>query len=203
MKGSPPTILALSGKIGSGKDTAVECLTEHFLGLDKTVVHLKFANPLKRACAIITGMPESDQYHGKGKMIPGLNMTVGEFQQQCGTVLREHINQDIWVNGVLNQIKADPTCVYLISDCRFKNEARKIQELGGIVIRLNRSNIVTDGRDTSHVSETDMDDYKDFDFVYQNDGTIEELNKAVIGFLNYIYFSEGGGKLKNEWSCST
>jgi uncharacterized short protein YbdD (DUF466 family) len=186
----PPAILALSGKIGSGKDTAVECLTEHFLGLDKTVIHLKFANALKRASAIITGMPENDQYtkEGKGKTIPGLNMTVGEFQQQCGTVLREHINQNIWVNAVLNQIKNDPTArhVYLISDCRFKNEARKIQEMGGMVIRLNRTKVDAEligGRDTSHVSETDLDDYADFDFVYQNDGTIEELNQAIIGFL--------------------
>jgi len=187
MKVSPSTILALSGKIGSGKDTAVECLTEHFLGLDKTVVHLKFANALKRASAIITGMPESDQYtkEGKGKIIPGLNMTVGEFQQQCGTVLREHIDQNIWVNAVLNQIKNDTNCVYLISDCRFKNEARKIQEMGGVVIRLNRSKEVdTGGRDTSHVSETDLDDYTaNFDFIYQNDGAIDELNKFIINIL--------------------
>jgi hypothetical protein len=183
-------IIAISGKIGRGKDTAVECITQYVREeKNKTVKHLKFADALKKATAIMTGTSEADQYtsEGKGKIIPSLGITIGDFQQKIGMVAREHIDPNIWVNAVMNQM-TDENCVYVISDCRFKNEARQIEERGGLVIRLNRSEHLIDaklmaGRNPNHVSETDLDDYDNFDFVYQNDGTIEDLKEAIKNFL--------------------
>jgi hypothetical protein len=182
-------IIALSGKIGSGKDTAAEYIIQCCLEDKETVKHLKFTDAIKKVTAIMTSTSQADQYtlEGKGKLILSLGITIGDFQEKIGTVAQEHINPNIWVDAVMKQM-TDEYCVYVISDCHFKNEARQIQELGGIVIRLNRSEHLIDpklmaGRNPNHVSETDLDDYDNFDFVYQNDGTIEDLKEAIKNFL--------------------
>ena len=51
-------IIAISGKIGRGKDTAVECIMQD----TPNCRHLKFADALKKATAVMTGTSETDQY---------------------------------------------------------------------------------------------------------------------------------------------
>lgn len=64
---------------------------------------------------------------------------------------------------------------WIITDLRFPNEANAIKAKDGILIRINRPNntIETSGIQ-QHASETALDDYK-FDYVVENDGTIEDL----------------------------
>ena len=190
-----PRIIAISGKYGSGKDTVCAEIVRRLkaLGFQDQVTELKFAGALKTATAAMSGttIPENYSDVGKAKMIRGLDMTVGRLQQVLGTVARLHIHPDVWVIPVIEacQSRTDHFCI--ISDCRFINEATKIQELGGLIIRLNRdpklvSETSTAGRDCNHISETCLDDYDKFDLVYQNDGTLEELNAAVLKFLGLI-----------------
>lgn len=56
---------------------------------------------------------------------------------------------------------------WIITDVRFPNEAKVIKDKGGIVIRVNRECI---GSTDNHLSETALDDYKDFDYVIANNG---------------------------------
>lgn len=78
---------------------------------------------------------------------------------------------------------------WIITDVRFPNEVDAIKERGGIVIRVNRPKIkvVTDDLVTDiihnsknfgiveHESETALDQYKEFDHIITNDGTINDL----------------------------
>lgn len=79
---------------------------------------------------------------------------------------------------------------WLISDIRFSNEAIALKERGGVIIRINRPRVgiehMNDGSKRlaqnpieEHESETGLDDYKDFDFVIENDGTLEDLKEKV------------------------
>lgn len=61
---------------------------------------------------------------------------------------------------------------WIITDTRFPNEADAVKSRGGINIRLQRNNDL-DNNDT-HISETALDFYK-FDYVVDNNGTIEDL----------------------------
>ena len=89
---------------------------------------------------------------------------------------------------------------WIITDCRFPNEAQAIKDRGGIVIRVNRGkqcgscestftkgsecpncrsgNWVHGNIDSTHPSETALDDYE-FDHVIDNNGSIGELVEKV------------------------
>lgn len=72
----------------------------------------------------------------------------------------------------------------VIPDIRFPNELKAIQEAGGKVVRIHRPD--TDGAATttgvaSHASETSLDALPDsaFDFIINNDGTLDEFYEAI------------------------
>ncbi|MFS8158836.1 MAG: hypothetical protein ACMG6E_01230 [Candidatus Roizmanbacteria bacterium] len=178
-------IIAFSGKYKVGKDTAAELVQQETESTGLRVQQLKFAANLKVVVATITGTSIDDNYseEGKAKLVPALNKTLGKLQQDVGIILRQHLHPDIWVIPVLQQClrgAREGIDLTIISDCRFKNEANAIREAGGKVIRINRDIESYDGRDPNHISETDLDDYPDFDAVILNDGTIEQFRQALI-----------------------
>ena len=66
--------------------------------------------------------------------------------------------------------------MWIITDCRFKNELQAIKDRDGIVIRVNRNNSLF--KSVIHESETALDNAK-FDYIIDNNGTIEELIEKV------------------------
>ena len=135
--------------------------------------------------------------------------------QQIGTELfRNQLHPDVWVNSLLSEYKTEcpienkgsyghlecgcaldendidygcekPYPKWIITDLRFKNEKKRIEELGGMTIRVNRitGNVLIDNdthtiTDWQHPSETELDD-EEFDYVITNDGTIEDLIEKV------------------------
>ena len=180
-------LIAISGKIGVGKDILSAKMFEYLKGKGIKYEHLKFAGGLKQVASILTGGDLEDQYsdEGKERMIDELGMTNGTLQQVLGTILREKLHPNIWVFTVLHFVRDNPDTVCVISDCRFKNEADLIKKNGGVIIRLNRKNRNIGKRDPNHISETDLDLYEDFDLVIDNDGTVEEMVEKAFAFLNF------------------
>ncbi len=173
-------IIGLSSKIGAGKDTVA-----HLIGNGEV---RKFADNIKKICAIISGLPLGDMYtqDGKNIYIEQFDMTVGTMQQKIGTeVFRNSFDQNVWVKSLFS--KYTPDQLWIITDVRFPNEADYIKSLDGILIRIEgdpagiRANST---RDLNHPSETSLDDYK-FDHVIYNDGTLEEL-KAKVDALKLV-----------------
>lgn len=64
---------------------------------------------------------------------------------------------------------------WIITDCRFKNEAKAVKDHEGIIIRINRDT----KSDSIHPSEIDLDDYKEFNYTIDNNGTMEQLIESV------------------------
>lgn len=119
----------------------------------------------------------------------------------CG---RKIIHPDIWVNSTMAEYKPlmtghielidfskntrekvskDYPLEYpnwIITDVRFPNEAKAVKDRGGILIRINRPGFENTG---DHLSEIALDDYKNFDTIIINDGTIEDLSKKIKEFL--------------------
>lgn len=105
-------------------------------------------------------------------------MSAREVLQFVGTDIFRKMNDSVWVDIVINSIKADQSEVAVIADCRFNNEAKAIKENGGILIGLARR-ISED----SHVSENSLD-YSLCDIVINNNNmTIKESNNAVLSYL--------------------
>jgi len=105
----------------------------------------------------------------------------------CG---RDIIHPNIWANALFadynpigGKMIANPQPKHLIypswiiTDVRFPNELKAIEDRGGIVIRVDRANDQT-GLTSSHESEKALDKH-DFKYHIQNDGSIEELVEKV------------------------
>lgn len=161
----------------------------------------KFAGKLKTIASMLTGIPIhkfEDQAFKKTHLgsewnapIPGedwkngkpvnVPMTVREFLQKLGTDgLREGLHTNVWVNAMF----ADYECVHtdhvpngwdcdnwIITDCRFPNEAQAVKNRNGIIIRIDRPGVTAVN---AHPSETSIDDWK-FDDYIVNDGSVEDL----------------------------
>lgn len=112
----------------------------------------------------------------------GEHLTVRQFLQLFGTDICRRIKDNCWVQSCLTKIKNDAPALAIVCDCRFRNEVTELQEAGGKVIRLLKSN---DGAD-SHISEKDLDKFKDdkFDAVIDNrEMTLQEKNYKVLDYL--------------------
>ena len=71
--------------------------------------------------------------------------------------------------------------LWCITDMRFPNELEAIKNRNGITIRINRGLVERTGKliqEPEHISETALNNAK-FDYVIENDGTIEELLNKV------------------------
>jgi hypothetical protein len=178
-------VIGVSGKIGSGKDTFADFFIEHVAEeYGHQFENKKFAYNLKKIVSILAGVPMDDVFSREGKLkyLPEWGMTIGEMQQKIGTeAIRNNIHNDAWVLSLFGTYKEDND-FWIVTDVRFKNEAKIIKEKGGIVIRLNgdpNNSRVGDDRNMSHQSEIDLDDYQGFDYVYDNVPPIANLKNFV------------------------
>ncbi len=200
-----PNLIAFSGRMGAGKDTAAELVmvalanqdaekrTVDGLGLQVSLRKMvikrpwefkKFAGKLKQIASILTGVDVDqfeDQDFKKRKMGKEWGfMTYREFLQRLGTeAIRTGIHSEAWVNALFADYHSTLSN-WLITDCRFKNEAAAVKRHGGIVGRINNSSLPSP--EEMHPSETDLDDFA-FDYTIENNGTIEEFYEKIVEML--------------------
>jgi hypothetical protein len=180
-------IIGISGKLGSGKDTVANYIKKKYPQFQNK----SFAYKLKQIVSILTScsMETTMTQEGKNIYVPEFDMTIGQMQQQIGTnVLRQHFNENVWINALMIELKKLEGD-YIITDCRFKNEAQAVKDAGGIMIRVNRPyNPIAENsnRDLTHPSETDLDDYTDFDFIVSNDTDLQGLENKIVSILDSL-----------------
>lgn len=168
-------IIALSGYAKSGKDTVADIIRS----LDSGVKVVRFSDPLKQVAEVLTGIPAAkwNSQHLKDTIIPGYNMTGRDFLQRLGTeAVRNNFDQDTWVRALFSKYRIGDK--WIITDCRFGNEARWVKQFGGKIVRVHRDGI---GPVNGHTSETEIDSWI-FDHIIHNNGTLEDLRKTVIEF---------------------
>lgn len=158
-------LIGLTGQPRSGKDTFAKHLVEHH-----GYVHRAFATPLKAAAAILLGRPVGEMSGENGfdreAILPEWGFSTREFLQKFGTeVMRDNFGQDFWIKRMRGSLR--PGGNYVITDCRFPNEAELIRELGGKIIEIWRPSAVGN----SHISNQ----YISPDYRVVNTGTLMEL----------------------------
>ena len=196
-------IIGISGKAQSGKDTVCKMIVytiwyynysqrlqtfslEHYNNtyekfgdvIDFTCWYkTSFANKLKQCLSNILNVSISkfEDNEFKKSEVEWLGITVRELLQKFGTAIRNEVSDDFWVKACLNNLEKDDD--YLITDVRFKSEAKGIKDLEGIIVRVNREGAGAG----NHISEIDLDDYS-FDCVINNDGNMEDLLLKVKEF---------------------
>lgn len=199
-------VIGIAGKIGSGKDLAGIYL-QHILGLVHT--HTveeweneipafrdeiseweirKFADPVKDTICILLNCTREqiEDRDFKNKELPkewwigDYRPTLRNLLQKLGTDAgRNIIHPDIWITSVFNHYTDDDN--WIITDVRFRNEVEKIEEVGGIVIKVETDTPSTE----THISERDLDWWQ-FDYIIKNDSDKEELYKKLFNLVNEI-----------------
>lgn len=142
-----------------------------------------------------TYLPKEWNYYGPSLSSGGIvtcdivekQMTVREFLQKLGTEgMRDGVHTNVWVNALFADYKLqvgeydgiairDSYPKWLITDCRFPNEAQAIKDKGGIIIRVNRGDMLRKGL---HASETSLDEWE-FDVTIDNNSNIWDLIRKV------------------------
>lgn len=197
-------IIGISGKAQSGKDTVSKMIAytiwyynysqrlepfgiDHYKDHTYAIwgtdwIHTSFANKLKQCLNIILSTSSISLFEDnefKKSNIDWLGMTVRELLQKFGTAIRNEVCDDFWVKTCLKDYEKGDN--WLISDTRFKSEAKGIKDLEGIIVRVNREGAGAG----NHISEVDLDDYQ-FDYVIDNNGSMEDLLLKVKEFcINY------------------
>ena len=189
-------IISVSGKIGSGKDTVANLIKQ--LTPTKNWKIKKFAGKLKQVATLITGIPIEkweDQEFKQTQLGPEWNMTVRDFLQKLGTeAVRDGLHADAWVNALFADYKMQTvyegewdywekqvTPNWIITDTRFPNEIEAIQKRNGILIKVIRDSGNTVG--IAHTSETALNDFDQWNYVIENNGTIEDLKQKISEIL--------------------
>lgn len=153
----------------------------------------------------LSGQPHVLEYARKGMEMPHLSKEFGfadidsvlwadcgkprQMLQEIGTECVRSIRDSAWVDYAFQVSEKHPEHFFVITDCRFPNEAVKSDAEDFMVIRLEASREIRlergrsrDGQDYSkhldHPSETALDDYP-FAHIIRNESTVEELEKNI------------------------
>lgn len=183
---SKPILIGLTGYAGSGKDTVRAILEERhdFDGI-------AFADPIRdMLTALLESMGLDNRWltdrELKEKPIQGLELSYRQMAQALGTEWGRALKESMWLD-----IAAAKVAMYsqynspgiVISDVRFPNEAAWIRAQGGKIWTIVRPGIEPV---RAHASE-DLIATLPYDYVIYNQGTIDDLPKAVEAALAYDY----------------
>lgn len=174
-----PKLVALTGRAQAGKDSVRLHLEQQH-----KYVGLAFADPLRalrKSFLDIVGAP--DVYNTddslKQTVIPELGVSRRHIEQTLGTEWgRNHVRQDLWIWLLKQRVHASLALGHnvVISDLRFLDEEKLVNELGGEIwriVRWDKSPV-----DQSHRSESELDLIKP-DYTIRNFTDLSGLHQNV------------------------
>lgn len=184
-----PRLIGLAGHKQSGKDTVAGHLVQQY-GYTK----LAFADPLKEALQALFGFTKEQLYDPvlKEQVDPMTGIVPREAMQQFGTdCIRNflpslpafrHLGSSTFAMKLRREVlnRAGPI---VVSDVRFPDEVKILQELGGVILQIHRSQPSKSNNNNEkkthdstlqHESETYISSLK-ADGIIHNDSSFEAL----------------------------
>ena len=186
-------VIGISGKIRSGKSRVAKTIIE-ILGKSGKEAEVKsFAEPIYK---ILSEIYKSDirtiKKHKQANTpiymkVPSngfLESNYRQIMQSIGAGARDYGDDDIWVNalfGTNNEKFNNSDCVWIIEDLRFPNEAKRIRECDGLLIRVERKM----HQPNDHSIENSLNNWQDWDLVIENNfKTKKKRNKGLRKILD-------------------
>ncbi len=171
-----PRIFILSGKAKSGKDVCANVLEKQYQ--EKKVIKLSYAYYLKEY------IKKLGFWDGKEENKPRTLM------QEFGiSFLQEKIEKNFLINRMLEDIKVYSYFydIIIITDARLKEEIeipkKVFNKIVTIRIQNEKENSLTE-KEKSHITETNLDTYPNFDYKVSYNKNIEEQIKEIKESLN-------------------
>jgi phosphomevalonate kinase len=188
-------LIGLSGKLGSGKNYIAEKIIAPYFQDKYNILIIGFGDQVKnelyaRDIALTYDLLyDLKTYESRKKL--------QEYATEYG---RDKYNQDMWIRGLDMQIetfakRSPKEVMVLICDVRFVNEADYIKKKKGLLFKINSpnrtnsrywkeadNNQIKYDNICNHKSEIDLDNYKLFDLLINND--IELDVNEIINLIN-------------------
>lgn len=176
-------IVLISGKAGVGKSTLAKLIQTEFSDRGFISVIVPMATGVKNAAVKCFGWDRKKDDNGR------------KLLQNIGRIGREY-NVNLWVstamNGAINGGDIFSPDFIIVDDWRFPNEYEFITENYGNEYNIYRVKIISPNREVlsgtdayNDYSETSLDDYTDFDFVFDNsqNGVILEHAETLVNSI--------------------
>lgn len=198
--------IAITGKANSGKNTLSKLLSEEmskqyaekYSSLQGHVIFTKyiaFADPIKEMIRLMfPDLPKKYLYGPskyRGEVIPGAFkdgklLTIRNLLQDLGTGVGRSYKENIWLEAFDHKLKKVKGAyqVVIVTDVRFRNEFDHLKNLEFYQIKLLRDSHTK----MNHASEINQDSIKDneFDYIVNNNGTLEDLKTEVVKIVSQI-----------------
>lgn len=163
-----PIIYLISGKSRSGKDTVAQYINEKELNC----INLQFSSYIKEYAKKVSDWDGSEETKPR------------ELLQQLGTeLIRKKINEHFFINRICDDIRVYSYFfdVITISDVRLVKEIETVKSEFNRVysIHINRDFNSLKENEKKHQTEIDLDNYNMFDYVIENDGSLENLYSKI------------------------
>lgn len=200
-------IIGLSGKALSGKDTTADYLVDYY-GFDSKVGFATNLKEMVVEVFGLTYDDVNDQVLKARQFKHRITISEGYINNLVLWVNKTHNVENVDFTSFLGKVLSTPREVLqfvgtdfvrsicssyhvdvirkkvlstnnlVITDVRFRNEVDFIKDLYGMVVRLNRNVYMVGGR-KGHPSETSLDDFSGWDYVLNNNGSIENLYSKI------------------------
>jgi len=221
-RGGRIMIIALSGKIGTGKSTLAALLIER---LGASYERHAFADCLKEEAAATFGFPLEWAYSedGKGRIahtpdqpqsravvwpagagfglehaqdVPERPMTVRAILQWYGTDVCRKADPRYWDKRMAERIEGKPNVI--VDDVRFPSEVELLRSLGALLVRLDPYPGWVPDRHSGHESETALDGYTDWDMrLITEFGRLSDAADEVVLYMSLSQWPSGGPRARS------
>lgn len=188
--------IIISGIARSGKDTLADLMVKKMSGY----VKMAYADALKEHVMENFDLTYSQMY-GDLKEVPDVRYkkpngdcwTPREIMQFIGTDSYRSIDDMYWINKLFERAEAGNYKNIIVTDGRFSNEIIAVKERGGFHIRIHRNHSIF-VNNSSHSSETSLDNFSLVDYYINNDGSkVSSLTKHVDKIIKLIGYGESNG----------
>ena len=165
-------IVLIGGKARTGKDTAADFLTD--------ILKKENINPCRVQVAQYPKYYAMKYFGWDGSEDTKPRDLLNKLSTE---IIREKIDPEFHVKRLIEDIKILSYFYdyFIVSDIRFPIEIEKIKENFDDVttIKMIRESDELDSSQKAHVSENALDDYEGFDFVIDNNKTLDDLKNKI------------------------
>lgn len=179
-------VIGLSGFGGTGKDSVRDILEKEY-GYKGGA----FADALRKMALFMDPyFPETQCTYVELVQQLGydsakrLHKCVRDYLVKLGEGARQSIGPTVWIDALLVPSKLQAEWFdkpLVVSDVRYPNEAKRIHELGGVVVRITRP-----GVNAAHPTEEESLAATPYTYLLENDGTLDDLKVKVQTFLTSL-----------------
>jgi dephospho-CoA kinase len=180
-------VIALTGPKGAGKDTVGQFIKSKY----RSVITTAFADPIRKVVEDIFQLPSElrpdsyDKFKRTNLMydLPGIGMEAVSGRRvvrEIGMLMRSY-NENQFTQYAEDVFRANPDSLHVITDMRFANEYEVLKRYNAKFIKIDRPDYDYDG----HVTEKGFPDSY-VDFIINNDGDIEKLERSVEAVMKMI-----------------